>query len=308
MIELYLIEPLNVFGGFQGRPEKTPFDLIGVPFDATTTFRPGSRFAPDSIRRASMDIEFYSIRNNLDFDEVGVRDLGNISTPPIASEMINRVKQVTSHIINNNRRLIVLGGEHTLTIGVVDAIKKLEPCIIIADAHLDLREEYLGSKLNHATTTRRLLEIVPPSKITLLGVRAFCKEEIEYANKIGLTYYTPTQMRILGMRELAKRIMRRIEECNCIYLSIDMDVFDPAYAPGVGNPEPEGITPTELLDTLHLIIDDRFIGFDVVEVNPLYDPSQITSILAAKIIVEIASTIYTRLKQPYKHGSATIYR
>jgi len=303
MLELYLSEPLNVFGGFQGKPERTPFDLIGIPFDATSSFRPGSRFAPETIRRVSVDIEFYSLRNNLDFDEVGVRDLGNIIAPTSVDELINRTEQIAINVFNSNRRLIALGGEHTITLGLIKALRKYEPCILIADAHMDLREEYLGSKVNHATVIRRILDIIPPTNIVVVGVRGFCREELEYAKRIGLTYYTPLQFRILGVRELAKRIMRRFEECKYLYISIDMDVIDPAFAPGVGNPEPEGITPSDLLDLLYFICNENVIGFDITEVTPLYDPSQITSILAAKIVVEIASTIYSRLKQPYKRKS-----
>lgn len=296
MLELYVNDTNRIFGCFNPNPH-TPFTLIGVPLDVTTSYRPGTRFAPATIRQAACNIEFYSLRNGLDFEDIGVRDLGDIAiSPGIIEDNLERIARVSREIIENNNRLVVLGGEHLLTYGVVKGLLRFKPCLLYLDAHFDLRNEYLGLKLSHASTLRRIIEVLGPSKVFIIGVRAFTKSELEYARKHSIGHITPLQIRLLGLREVGRRIRSWMENCETIYLSVDMDVFDPAYAPGVGNPEPEGLDPGTTLDLLHMVLDKRLIGFDVVEVSPPYDHGDITSVLAAKMVVEIASKIYVVLR------------
>ncbi len=296
MLELYVNDVDRVFGCFNPSPY-TPFILVGAPLDVTASYRPGTRFAPATIRQAACNIEFYSLRSGLDFEDVGVRDLGDIAiSPGIVEDNLERIAKVSREIIENGGRLIVLGGEHLVTYGVIKGLLQFKPCLLYLDAHFDLRNEYLGLRLSHASTLRRIIEVLGPSKVFVVGVRAFTKSELEYTGKHGIRYVTPLQIRLLGLREVGRRIRSWMESCETVYLSVDMDVFDPAFAPGVSNPEPEGLDPGTILDLLHMVLDKRLIGFDVVEVSPPYDYGNITSVLAAKIVVETASKLYVDLR------------
>ncbi len=296
MLELYVDTTSRVFGCFNPKPN-TPFVLVGAPLDVTASYRPGTRFAPASIRQAACNIEFYSLRSGLDFEDIGVRDLGDIAiSPGIIEDNLERIAKVSREIIEGGGRLILLGGEHLVTYGVMRGLLRFKPCLLYLDAHFDLRNEYLGLKLSHASTLRRIVELLGPDRVFVVGVRAFTKSELEYATKHGIRHVTPIQLRLLGLREVARRIKSWTNTCETLYLSIDMDVFDPAYAPGVSNPEADGVDPSSILDLLYMVLDKRLIGFDVVEVSPPHDVSDITSILAAKIVVEVAAKLYSDLR------------
>ncbi len=296
MLELYVDTTSRVFGCFNPKPN-TPFVLVGAPLDVTASYRPGTRFAPASIRQAACNIEFYSLRSGLDFEDVGVRDLGDIAiSPGVVEDNLERIAKVSREIIEGGGRLILLGGEHLVTYGVMRGLLKFKPCLLYLDAHFDLRNEYLGLKLSHASTLRRIVELLGPDRVFVVGVRAFTKSELEYATKHGIRHVTPIQLRLLGLREVARRIKSWMNTCETLYLSVDMDVFDPAYAPGVSNPEADGVDPSSMLDLLYMVLDKRLIGFDVVEVSPPHDVSDITSILAAKIVVEVTTKLYSDLR------------
>lgn len=296
LVDLYVSKTPYVFGCFKP-PKETPFILVGAPLDTTASYRPGSRFAPLTIRQAACNIEFYSLRAGVDFEEFGVRDMGDIAiTPGSIEENLNRITKVVEGLLELGGRPIIIGGEHLITHAIVKGLLRYKPCILYFDAHFDLRNEYLGLKLSHASTLRRITELVGTDHVFVVGVRAFTTEEIDFARKHSIPYITPIQVRILGIRETSRRIRQWLNKCETAYLSIDMDVYDPAYAPGVGNPEPEGLDPGTVFDILSMVLDKRFLGFDVVEVTPNYDPSGITSILAAKTIVEIASKLYVELR------------
>jgi agmatinase len=164
--------------------------------------------------------------------------------------------------------------------------KASKTAIVSFDAHLDLRNEYMGLKLSHTTFMRRTNEQAKPAKIIEVGTRAVCKEELGYAKKAGIEFFTAQQIRKEGTEQIAKQLKKELAKYKYIYLSIDMDVLDPAYAPAVQNPEPEGIETHTLLDILCDICDKRVIGFDVVEIAPNYDQG-ISAILAAKVIFEV---------------------
>ncbi|WP_338600865.1 agmatinase [Sulfolobus tengchongensis] len=285
----YLNEHSRKFAGFN--KESSPFVIIGIPMDITSSYRPGSRFAPNSIRDAAQYIEFYSIRNDIDMGEIGFNDVGDIVLHPSnVEENLTRIASVINYFQDNKKITISIGGEHTITAGIIKGLRKEGLCLISFDAHLDLREEYMGYKYDHACVMRRISEY--NVKIIEVGTRAVSKEEIEYARQNGIAYFTPHQIRLLGSKEVARKIITSTQECKSIYLSVDMDGIDPAYAPGVATPEPEGLDPTTLLEIINLIADKRVVGFDIVEISPPYDSSGITSVLAARIILETASAIY----------------
>ncbi|ACP38410.1 agmatinase [Saccharolobus islandicus] len=286
---LYLNENSRKFAGFN--KERSPFVIIGIPMDITSSYRPGSRFAPSSIRESAQYIEFYSIRNDVDMGEIGFNDVGDIILHPSnVEENISRISSVINYFHENGKITISIGGEHTITAGVIKGMKREGLCLVSFDAHLDLRDEYMGYRYDHACVMRRISEY--GVKIIEVGTRAVSKEEIEYARQKGIAFFTPQQVRLLGVKETSRRIITSIQECKSLYISVDMDGIDPAYAPGVATPEPDGLDPSTLLDIINLIADKRVIGFDVVEVSPSYDTSGITSLLASRIILEIAATVY----------------
>ncbi|EZQ03136.1 MULTISPECIES: agmatinase [Acidianus] len=287
---LYLNENSRKFAGFN--KENSPFVILGLPMDITSSYRPGSRFAPSAIREASQYIEFYSLRADEDMGEIGFNDAGDVVMHPSnVEENVKRIRSVASYFAEKGKILISIGGEHTVSIGTV--LGTNADCVISFDAHLDLREEYMGYRYDHACVMRRLSE--EGIKIMEIGNRAISREEIQYANSSGIRFITTNEVNIIGIREVAKRVINFTKECSRIYLSYDMDSIDPSYAPGVATPEPEGLSPTTILDTVKLFIDRRIVAFDVVEVSPSYDPSGITSVLGSKLILETSALIRSKL-------------
>ena len=292
MKELYLLRNPYVFNGVECRREDSIFSLIGVPFDSTSSYRPGSRFAPQRVREASQNIELYSLRSGLDMERVPIYDEGDLAVVHgDVYEVMKRLEYVVEDIVNEGKVLIALGGEHIITYGILRGFKK-PTCVLYFDAHADLRDEYLGYKLSHACTLRRLVEIVGPDKVFIIGLRALCSEEVDYIRKSGIKYLTSLMCQGLSFMDVVNNVRKFLRGCENVYVSIDIDVIDPAYAPGVANPEPEGLSPTYLLNLLSEVINESVWGFDIVEVVPPIDPSGITSVLAAKIINELASYIY----------------
>jgi agmatinase len=172
-------------------------------------------------------------------------------------------------------------------LGVVKGLgdKASKTAIVSFDAHLDLRNEFMGLKLSHTTFMRRINEKVKPGKIIEVGTRAVCKEELDYAKKAEIEFFTAKQIRKEGSQRIAEQLREKLSRYKNVYLSIDMDVLDPAYAPAVQNPEPEGIETHTLFDILYGVCDKRVVGFDVIEIAPNYDQG-ISAIQGAKTIFE----------------------
>ncbi len=289
-LRFYINSSPTVFGGVQRSFSEALFTVLGFPFDGTSSYYPGARFGPLAIREASLNIETWSWRAGMDFEELGCHDLGDLAIVlGDIHETLRRAQEVLEDLYTARKIPIVLGGEHTITLA--SAKTQRDIALICFDAHFDLRNEYLSQRVSHATVMRRVLEIVNPELVYWIGVRATCREEQEFLRNRELSYLTPWDLRKLGVLEAARRVKEKIKEANKVYISIDIDVLDPAYAPDVGNPEPEGITPSELLDMLKLLVDTRVIGVDVVEVAPTTGRG-LSAIQAAKIICELCCLIY----------------
>jgi len=278
----------NVFSGFQKPFEKADYTVFGVPFDVTSTYRTGARFGPNAIREASLNIETYSFRTGIDVEDLQLHDLGDLHISTDTAKTLQKIAPIVKDILEAGKTPVVIGGEHTITLGIVKGLgtKASKTAIVSFDAHLDLRNEFLGLKLSHTTFMRRTNEEVRPAKIIEVGTRAVCKEELAYAKKAGIEFLTAQQIRKEGTEQIAEQLREKLAKCKNIYLSVDMDILDPAYAPAVQNPEPEGLKPHCLLDILCSLCNSRVIAFDVVEVAPRYD-SGISAIQAAKTIFEM---------------------
>ncbi len=278
----------NIFSGFQNSFNKADYIIFGVPFDVTSTYRTGARFGPNAIRQASLNIETYSFRTGIDVEDLKLHDLGDLHISTNTEKTLERIELVIKDLLDARKIPVTIGGEHTITLGIAKGLgtKASKTAIVSFDAHLDLRNEFLGLKLSHTTFMRRINEEAKTAKIIEVGTRAVCKEELAYAKKAGIEFLTAQQIRTEGSAHIAKQLKEKLAKYKSIYLSIDMDVLDPAYAPAVQNPEPEGLEMGTLLDILLGICDKRVIGFDVVEVAPNYDQG-ISAIQAAKTIFEI---------------------
>jgi agmatinase len=264
--------------------EDADFVMFGIPYDATTSYKPGTRFGPDEIRKASWGLETFSPVLKKDLIDVNVCDLYNIIIEGTQMDIIERSYNASKNIMEKGKIPIMMGGEHSITYPVVKAVKDVynDFVLIQFDAHCDLREEYLGNEYSHASVIRRCFDLT--KDIYQFGIRSGDKEEWEFGwENTNISMDLPTKEDIKEIKSLDKPV----------YITIDIDVLDPAYAPGTGTPEPCGFSTKELINSLYLFkeLKDNIIGFDVVEISPHYDIGNITSIAAAKIIRELMLTI-----------------
>ena len=290
----------NVFGGVQRPFEKTKYVVFGVPFDVTSTYRTGARFGPNAIRQASVNIETYSFRAGVDIEDLLLHDLGDLHVSASPERTVDLLKLVVADVLAAKKMPVAIGGEHTITLGITKGLgaKARKTAIVSFDAHLDLRKEFMGLTFSHTTFMRLINEEVKPAKIVEVGTRAVCKEELAYAKKAGIDFFTSQQIRKEGATQITKKLKEALAPYKNLYLTVDMDVLDPAFAPAVQNPEPEGIETHTLLDVLCTLCDKRVVGFDVVEVAPVYDQG-ISAVAAAKVIFEMLCQIEkTRKGQP----------
>ena len=278
----------NVFSGFQKPFGKAEYVILGVPFDVTSTYRTGARFGPNAIRQASLNIETYSFQTDTDVEDLKLHDLGDLHVSTDTEKTLEMLESVIKDILEAGKTPVTIGGEHTITLGIMKGLgtRASETAIVSFDAHLDLRNEFMGLRLSHTTFMRRINEEAKPAKIIEVGTRAVCKEELTYAKSAGIEFFTTKQIRKDRSVQVTKELKEKLAECRNVYLSVDMDILDPAYLPAAQNPEPDGLEMHVLLDILDSICDKRVIGFDVLEVAPNYDQG-VSAIQAAKVIFEI---------------------
>lgn len=263
---------------FMASSEDGPYAILGVPFDMTTTYRPGTRFAPSAIREASYGLEEYDILGNRDLRDIKFFDRGDLIILASPERAINEIKEAIISLVKDDIKPIILGGEHLISYPVVELLSRNKDLyVIILDAHADMRDEYNGLRLSHATTARRISEVVPQDRLFQFGIRSGSREEAEYYMDTNIFHsFEPPDDGFFNF-------MKGKE----VYLSIDIDVVDPAFAPGTGTPEPCGWSSQDVISFIKKLKGIRLAGADVVEVSPLLDPSGITSILAARIVREI---------------------
>ena len=257
--------------------------LYGAPFDSTTSYRPGTRFAPSVIRNESFGLETYSPYQDKDLTEKNIFDSGDIELAIGDTEkVLNAIEERASVIFNDNKIPFMLGGEHLVTLGAVRAaVKKFDELYIIHfDAHTDLREDYLGVKLSHASVIRRCHELVGDGKIFQFGIRSGEKYEFEWA-KDGHTFLN--KFNFNGLDDTIEKLKGKN-----VYFTLDLDVMDPAYFAGTGTPEPGGVSFIELMNASTKVCSElKIIGCDVNELSPPYDTSGASTAVACKIIREM---------------------
>jgi agmatinase len=261
------------------------FVILGVPFDRTTSFRPGARFGPDAIRQHSGNFESYDLETGVDLSEVAIHDLGNTEEFGSAEEMVRSVREEVRPIYRDGKIPILLGGDHACAPPSVEAYPDGAPSlgVLYLDAHLDFRSSYLGDARSHACSSRRMLEKVGARNIVVLGVRSVSREEMDDNKTLGMSYIAAHDIARDGIQAAVHQALNMIKT-DRLYISLDIDAVDPAYAGGTGTPEPFGLTPRDV----KFVIDQaapRLAGLDIMEVSPHYDQGS-TSLLAARLARE----------------------
>ncbi|MDD3271782.1 MAG: agmatinase [Syntrophomonadaceae bacterium] len=255
--------------------------IIGIPMDATTSFRPGTRLAPYRVREVSESIEEYSIYQDKSLEEIDFYDAGDIIIPfGNVGESLRRIEIVSQGLVEAGKQVYAIGGEHLVSLPLIKSYHRRCPDLVVIqlDAHADLRSDYLGETLSHASVMRHVVEEVGDKNLYQLGIRSATRDELKFAAKRTNLYRDQLQA-------VLDEVMNSIGE-RPIYLSLDIDVLDPAFAPGTGTPEAGGFSSRELLQVLHGLSKLRVVGFDLVEISPPYEIGDNTSILGAKLLRE----------------------
>lgn len=275
----------NVFIKSHPSFEESQAVLYGMPMDWTVSYRPGSRFGPTRIREVSPGLEEYSPYLDRELEDVKYYDAGDIPLPfGNPQKSIEVIEEYVDKILASDKFPFGIGGEHLVSWPVFKAMYKKYPdlAIIHMDAHTDLRESYEGEPLSHSTPIRKGAELIGPENVFSFGIRSGMKEEFEWAKRVGMHI---SKFEVLEpLKEILPSLAGRP-----VYVTIDIDVLDPAHAPGTGTVDCGGITTKELLASIHAIAGSEVnvVGCDLVEVAPIYDASEQTANTAAKLIREM---------------------
>jgi agmatinase len=266
--------------------EGADYVVVGLPFDCTASFRSGSRDGPDAIRLASFNFESYDPFYDVDLAELAICDLGNMelgADPIYAKETIKE----GIALLPKAAIPIFLGGEHSITPPIVESLARLRAPdglgVLVLDAHLDLRDEYGCTRYSHACASRRILEKKEVKSYTSIGIRSGSKEEFSFAKENAISYNTALEVKEKGIDYVLDRALEGLN-CERLYLSIDLDGLDPAFAPAVGNPEPFGLTAWDVKRVIERTAP-KAVGLDINELTPAYDRGE-TALLAARLARE----------------------
>ena len=265
-----------IYMGSQRDPAGCRVGLFGVPYDGTTSFRPGTRFGPAAIREVSSGLESYCPQLDLDLEDLAFADLGALDIPFGAPEpVVMAVQRATEAVLALGLKPLMLGGEHSISSGAVAAVAAQHPDLVLVqlDAHADLRHEWLGAKHSHACAMRRCLEVLPSQQLLQIAIRSGTREEFSELRATG---------RLVAIEQLVQTLQPL--RGKPIYLTVDLDWFDPAVLPGTGTPEPGGFMWNHFAELITELSQHNLVAADVVELAPMLDPSGVSSVLAAKVV------------------------
>jgi len=272
---------IETFIGCDKSYEEATHVLVGVPFDSTTSYRPGTRFASKHMRAESYGIETYSPYLDKDLEDALVFDAGDLELPIGDTKMVlAQIEEFVGRVVDDYKTPVMIGGEHLITLPAVAALHHVCPNlhVIHFDAHADLRDDYLGVKLSHATVMRRVWEHLGDNRIHQFGIRSGERSEFEWGKQ-----HVNTQMfNFDGLGALLERLGDKP-----IYFSLDLDVLDPSIFPGTGTPEAGGVSFTELRDAISLLAGKNILACDLVELSPMHDQSGVSTAVACKLLREM---------------------
>lgn len=278
--------------------ENLDFGIIGIPFDTAASFRPGARFGPNGVRNISAMIKPNNVAMGVNImDSIKGADLGDIPViPDYIHETYAAIETFLTDVLNHDTIPLCIGGDHAVTLGELRAIAKKhgKVSLIHFDSHLDLCDTVFGQKYNHGTPFRRALEegLIDADHSIQIGMRGslYDPDDFNIAADLGFKVIPGDMLHTMTADQLAEIIEKRVGDRK-VFLTFDIDFVDPAYAPGTGTPEVGGFTSFETLQFIRKLKDLNFVGFDVVEVSPPYDHSEITSYMAANILFEFLSIL-----------------
>ena len=264
-----------IFMGSRRDPTGCTVALFGVPFDGTTSFRPGTRFGPAAVREVSSGLETYDPQLDLDLEDLAFADLGAVTIPFGNPEpVVAAVKAATEQVLDLGLAPLMLGGEHSISSGAVAAVAARHPDLVLVqlDAHADLRHAWLGSHNSHACAMRRCLEVLPSQHLLQIAIRSGTRDEFQELRQTGRL--VPIEAMAAALKPLRGKPL---------YLTVDLDWFDPAVMPGTGTPEPGGFLWSHFATLVEELRHHRLVAADVVELAPQLDPTGVSSVLAAKV-------------------------
>lgn len=258
--------------------------IYGMPMDWTVSFRGGTRLGPARVREVSIGLEEYSPYLDKHLEDIKYFDAGDIPLPfGNPAKSVEEIRQFVEQVVADGKFPLGIGGEHLVTWGPIQAVAKKYPnlALIHLDAHADLRENYEGEEYSHAAVIRKTAELLGPQNVYQFGIRSGTREEFKWGKEN--THFYP-----FTVLEPLRKVLPELKG-RPVYVTVDIDVLDPAFAPGTGTAEPGGITSLELLQSIHAIAEAGLdvVGFDIVEVSPGIDPSELSQIAASKVIREV---------------------
>jgi agmatinase len=276
--------------------------VVGIPFDSGVSYRPGTRFGPSHVRESSRLLRPYNPAQDVSpFAVAQVVDAGDIPVNPFdLTEAVTEVERAALALGEQVQRIVTIGGDHTVALPLLRAVaaKHGPVAVLHFDAHLDTWDTYFGAPITHGTPFRRASEegLIDLTASCHVGTRGplYSKQDLEDDERLGFSIVSSEYIEEHGVEAGIQRILQRIGD-RPLYVSIDIDVLDPAHAPGTGTPEAGGLTSRELLRILRALGDSDIVGADVVEVSPAYDHAQITGIAASHVVYELVSLLAARI-------------
>lgn len=277
---------VETFIGCDNEYDESGIVIFGAPFDSTTSFRPGTRFASKAMRGESFGIETYSPYQDKDLEDMNVFDGGDLELSFGNTERaLGQIEAFTSKIVKDGKIPCMIGGEHLVTLGSVRAVAEQYPDLHIVqfDAHADLRDEYLDEKLSHASVIHRVWDIVGDDRIFQFGIRSGDRSEFTW----GKDHVYTNKFNFNGLEDIVEKLKGKP-----VYLTIDLDVLDPSVFPGTGTPEAGGVSFMDLLQAILTVSELNIVGCDVNELSPVYDQSGVSTAVACKVLRELLLAIH----------------
>ena len=272
---------IETFLGCDNEYGESGIVVFGAPFDSTTSFRPGTRFASRTMRGESYGLETYSPYQDKDLEDLAVFDGGDLELCFGDTEKaLAAIESYTTRVLRDNKRPVMIGGEHLVTLGAVRAVARKYPDLHVVhfDAHADLRDDYLGSTLSHATVLHRVWDIIGDGRIYQFGIRSGERSEFQW----GQDHVTTQKFNFKGLAEVVEKL-----QGQPVYFTLDLDVLDPSVFPGTGTPEPGGVSFMELHEAIQQVSQLNLVGCDINELSPVYDQSGASTAVACKVLREL---------------------